>query len=90
MPTSLPRVQVTIDAELQAALDDAPPSTGGRARALRELALRGAEARREELAARQRSIEMLVAIAEGRSDIGIEAARLAHEERERGFELPEP
>ena len=47
MPTTLPRIQVTLDPELAAALDAVDPRPKSMARLIRDLALRGA--REEEL-----------------------------------------
>jgi hypothetical protein len=57
MPTVFPRIQVTVDRDLAAALAEfGGPS---RSRAVRELALRGARALREEQSRRQEAIEFL-------------------------------
>ncbi len=57
MPETSSRVQVTLDPELRAALAE----FGGRSRsrAVRDLALRGAQALREEQHSRQEAIEFL-------------------------------
>jgi hypothetical protein len=67
MPPTKPRVQVTLDTELAAALaefGDAEP----RSRAVRDLALRGAEAIRAERNARSEAREHLRRIASGEDD----------------------
>jgi hypothetical protein len=57
MSTTLPRVQVTVDAELAVAL--AEFGGASRSRALRDLAVRGAEALREEQGRRAEALEFL-------------------------------
>lgn len=64
MPTAKPRIQVTLDPELAAAVrefGDAKP----RARTVRDLALRGAEAARADRDERRRAHEHLRRIAMG-------------------------
>jgi hypothetical protein len=64
MPPVTPRIQVTLDAELAAAVAE----FGGaepRSRAVRDLAVRGAEAIRAERADRQDAQEHLMRIATG-------------------------
>lgn len=64
MPTQLPRVQVTVDAELAGALERARShvSTGhGRAGLIRELALRGARMVEQDAARRRQEIERFIA-----------------------------
>ena len=67
MPSAKPRVQVTLDAELAAALTELG-STEPRARAIRDLALRGAEAIRAEQAGKRAALEHLHRIATGEDD----------------------
>lgn len=66
MPATSPRVQVTVDAELAAALDE----FGGRSRsqAVRDLAIRGAEALREEERRRDEAITFFRRISRGEDD----------------------
>jgi hypothetical protein len=67
MPSTKPRIQVTIDPELA----DALAELGGvqpRSRAVRDLALRGAEAVRAEHSARREASEHLRRIATGEDD----------------------
>jgi Arc/MetJ family transcription regulator len=67
MPTLRPRIQVTVDDELDAALRE----LGGgksRSRAVHDLALRGAQAMRQEQQGRRRAIEHLLRIANGEDD----------------------
>jgi hypothetical protein len=64
MPPTKPRIQVTLDSELAAAVAE----FGGaepRSRAVRDLALRGAEAIREERAYKREAREHLLRIAAG-------------------------
>jgi hypothetical protein len=67
MPPTKPRVQVTLDTELTTALAE---FGGGepRSRAVRDLALRGAEALRAERSARSEAREHLRRIASGEDD----------------------
>lgn len=67
MPATKPRVQVTLDSELAAAVAEFG-GTEPRARAVRDLALRGAEAFRAERNARQEAHEHLRRIATGEDD----------------------
>jgi len=66
VPDSASRVQVTVDPELGAALAE----FGGRSRsrAVRDLALRGAQALREEQRSRQEAIEFLRQLDSGEDD----------------------
>lgn len=66
MPTTSPRIQVTVDRELSAALVE----FGGRSRsrAVRDLALRGAQALREERDRRREALEFLRALDAGEDD----------------------
>jgi hypothetical protein len=86
MPSSRPRVQVTVDPELAAALaevDSRPPS---RSRLIRDLALRGARLERDERDQRREALEYLGRIARGEADYDFTAARVAHAEREASVE----
>ncbi|MDQ6749926.1 MAG: hypothetical protein M3Z33_04120 [Actinomycetota bacterium] len=76
MPTNHPRIQVTVDPELAAALDEveAHVLSRGRAGLLRELALRGARDALGEAQARGEALEYLLAY-----DFG--ELRGIHEER---------
>ncbi len=58
MSATKPRVQVTLDSELATALAELG-GAGSRSRAVRDLALRGAEAIREERTARNDALEFL-------------------------------
>jgi hypothetical protein len=64
VPSAKPRIQVTLDAELAAAVTEFG-GTEPRSRAVRELALRGAEAFRAERDARREAHEHLRRIATG-------------------------
>lgn len=67
MPSANPRIQVTLDSELAAAVAE----FGGaepRSRAVRDLALRGAEAIRAERATQRDAREHLLRIAAGQDD----------------------
>ena len=67
MPSTKPRIQVTLDAELATALTEFGDSEP-RSRAVRDLALRGAEAIRAEKTARREAIAHLLRIAYGEDD----------------------
>jgi Arc/MetJ family transcription regulator len=67
MPPITPRVQVTLDSELAAAVAEFG-GTEPRSRAVRDLALRGAEAIRAEQAGRRDAREHLRRIAIGEDD----------------------
>lgn len=67
MPSAKPRIQVTLDNELAAAVAEFG-GTEPRSRAVRELALRGAEAFRAERNARREAHEHLRRIATGEDD----------------------
>lgn len=76
MPPVTPRVQVTLDSELAAAVAEFGGSEP-RSRAVRDLALRGAEAIRAEQAGRREAREHLRRIASGeddRYDFGVSAS----------------
>jgi len=65
MPTTKPRVQVTIDEELADALAAVDPTPASRSRLVRDLALRGADAIRADRVAAQAALSHLLAIADG-------------------------
>ncbi|HYM46206.1 MAG TPA: hypothetical protein VES65_08625 [Solirubrobacteraceae bacterium] len=67
MPPTKPRIQVTLDSELAAAVAEFG-GTEPRSRAVRDLALRGAEAIRAERADRCEAREHLLRIAAGDDD----------------------
>lgn len=84
MATTNPRVQVTVDDELAAALAEVPAAKhGSRSRLVRDLALRGARAEREDREREQEGIEYLRKIATGEVDFDFDALREVHAERER-------
>jgi hypothetical protein len=67
VPSTKPRIQVTLDTELAAALTEFG-SAEPRSRAVRDLALRGAEAIRAERAGKRAALEHLRRIATGEDD----------------------
>jgi hypothetical protein len=67
VPASHPRVQVTLDAELAAAVE-AFAGAEPKSRAVRDLALRGAEAIRAERSAAHEAQKHLLRIAAGEDD----------------------
>ena len=86
MATSHPRVQVTVDPELGAALDALGPRHGSRSRQIRDLALRGAEIEQEARERREQAIAFLVDMAAGRTRYDPASALEAHAQREAGYE----
>lgn len=66
VPAASPRIQVTVDPELDAALSEF--GGGSRSRAVRDLAVRGAEALREEKRRRRDALRLLARIADGKDD----------------------
>ena len=84
MPTANARVQVTVDTELAAALAEIDPSPRSRSRLIRDMALRGVEAEREEREAERRreAREHLLKIVRGQTDYDPTSALAAHAERE--------
>lgn len=83
MPTALPRIQVTVDADLAAALDQIDTRGVSRSRLIRDLALRGARAEAQERDRRRASIETLLRIADGETDHDLDAVHAMHAARER-------
>jgi hypothetical protein len=67
VPPTKPRIQVTLDSELAAAVAEFG-GTGPRSRTVRDLALRGAEAIRAERADKRKALEHLLRIAAGDDD----------------------
>jgi hypothetical protein len=68
MATAHPRIQVTVDPELAAALAEFGGGSSSRSRTVRELALRGAQARREEQERYEEALEHLRRIDSGEDD----------------------
>ncbi|MDQ3759330.1 MAG: ribbon-helix-helix protein, CopG family [Actinomycetota bacterium] len=81
MPTKHPRVQVTVDPELAGALAELGAGSSSRSQLIRDLALRGAETKREELRRRGEAIEYLLRIADGEVDYDFDALREVYEAR---------
>jgi hypothetical protein len=84
--TSHPRVQVTVDPELKAAMDSVDPAPASRSRLIRDLALQGAEAARAKEERRRQAHEHLLGIIRGEIDYDFEALRQIHAQREAGFD----
>jgi hypothetical protein len=82
MATKNPRVQVTVDPELEEAMAAVDAHPKSRSRLIRDLALRGAEAALEERQRREKAKEFFRKVASGEIDIDLTGAREAHEERE--------
>jgi hypothetical protein len=66
VPAASPRIQVTVDPELDAALSEFAGTS--RSRTVRDLAVRGAEALREETRLRHDAQRLLQRIADGQDD----------------------
>ena len=84
MPSSHPRVQVTVDPELAAAMAAVDPHPTSRSRLIRDLAIRGAQAERDANERRRDATDYLLSIANGGTDYDFDAAREIHAEREAG------
>jgi metal-responsive CopG/Arc/MetJ family transcriptional regulator len=84
MASSHPRVQVTVDPELAAAMDGVDPQPRSRSRLIRDLAIRGAEAERDARKRRREALDYLLSITSGDTDYDFDAARAIHAEREAG------
>ena len=82
MPSYQPRVQVTVDPELEAAMAAVDPKPASRSRLIRDLAIRGAEVEREERERQRAAVDYLLSIAHGETDYDFERAREIHAERE--------
>jgi hypothetical protein len=65
VPTTKPRVQVTVDEELADALAVVDPAPASRSRLVRDLAIRGARAIRADRVQAQDALSHLLAIADG-------------------------
>lgn len=86
MPTTRPRIQVTIDDELAAALARVDPAPASRSRLVRDLAIRGADAIRADRHQADDALAHLIAIADGEHahDFAVVSGALAT----RGERLP--
>jgi metal-responsive CopG/Arc/MetJ family transcriptional regulator len=86
MPSSHPRVQVSVDPELARAMAEVDPDPASRSRLIRDLALRGAEVERDARRQRADAIEHLTRIAHGEveHDFATVAAAYAEREADRG------
>jgi hypothetical protein len=84
MPSSHPRVQVTVDPELAAAMAAVDQHPTSRSRLIRDLAIRGAQAERDARDRRRDATDYLLSIANGDTDYDFDAAREIHAEREAG------
>lgn len=74
MPTAKPRIQVTVDDELRQALEAVDPAPESRSQLVRDLALRGAQAIREEQERSDDALRVLLEIARGERDYDFKAA----------------
>lgn len=75
-------MQVTVDAELAEALASVDPHPASKSRLIRDLALRGAEATRDERQRQDEARDYFLRVARGEVDLDLDAARAAHEARE--------
>jgi hypothetical protein len=82
IPTRHPRVQVTVDPELAAALEAVDERGRSRSRLLRDLALRGAAVARAERERRQAARAGLLRIVRGETDYDPSSTAEIHAERE--------
>ena len=82
VPAKHPRVQVTVDSELAAALTEVDSKPVSRSRLIRDLALRGARTLSEERRRSDEAHEYLLRVARGEIDLDFEAVREAHRSRE--------
>lgn len=82
MAAKNPRVQVTVDAALAAAMAEVDPSPKSKSRLIRDLALRGAEVAAEDQQRHDEATETLLKIARGEIEVDLTGAREAWEERE--------
>lgn len=82
MPTRSARVQVTVDRELEVALEGVDARRRSRSRLLRDLALRGAAAERAERAEREDARDHLMRIVRGETDYDPASAAQVHAQRE--------
>jgi hypothetical protein len=84
MPSSHPRVQVTVDPELAAAMAAVDPHPASRSRLIRDLAIRGAEAERDARDRQDHAVDYLLSIARGDTDYDFDRASEIHAQREAG------
>jgi hypothetical protein len=85
MASSHPRVQVTVDPELAAAMDAVDPRPRSRSRLIRDLAIRGAAAERDARQRQGEALDYLLSIARGDTEYDFESAREIHAQRESGL-----
>jgi hypothetical protein len=81
MATKHPRVQVTVDPELGAAMAAVDASPKSRSRLIRDLALRGAEVAAEERRKHDEAIEFLCKVADGEIPYDFDALEEVLKER---------
>lgn len=86
MPTAKPRIQITVDDELAAALTSAGGDGSSRSRLVRDLAIRGAREVARDRASTETAKSTLLAIADGAIDISFAEPDRMHAER--GNRLP--
>jgi metal-responsive CopG/Arc/MetJ family transcriptional regulator len=82
VPTSHPRIQVTVDGELADALDAVDPHPASRSRLIRDLALRGAMEERAERERQEASRAFLLRVVHGETEYDPTGAEELHAERE--------
>lgn len=74
MATAHPRIQVTVDDELEQALTRVDPAPASKSRLVRDLALRGAQAIEQERASASDALTVLLEIADGTRDYDLAAS----------------
>ncbi len=82
MATKNPRVQVTVDPELEEAMATVDAHPKSRSRLIRDLALRGAEATVEERRRREEAKEFFRKVADGEIDYDFDALEEVLRERD--------
>ena len=86
MPAKSPRVQVTVDPALEAAMAEVDPDPKSKSRLIRDLALRGAEVAAEDRRRHAEATKTLLKIARGEIELDFTGAWEALEEREQEVE----
>jgi len=82
MPAKSPRVQVTVDPALEAAMAEVDPDPKSKSRLIRDLALRGAEVAAEDRRRRMEAKEFFRKVFSGEIELDMTGAWEAWEERE--------
>jgi hypothetical protein len=80
--SSHPRVQVSVDPEFASALASVDPAPASRSRLIRDLALRGVRAQRDDQRQRTEAVEYLRRVAYGEVEYDPATALAVHAERD--------